>query len=231
MAGVYGEEELNSLKDDDGIVLIDAIREYGLSGSLEGVCRRGEKAKAFLELHMEQGTKLETLGKDIGVVKTINSNSWFKVTARGRTDHPSTPHKSRRDAAFSSFRLLAALEDKISREHDGKITVTCGRMAFHPDVLNAIPSRSVFTVDFRSPEQGHIDLMIDFMHSEASRIQQEYDVAFEIEFLKGSPPVDNDPKVIKALQSAVDKLGYSNIQMDSGAGTMPCFLVRYGLRA
>ena len=65
MVGIYGEDELHDLKDDDGIPLIEAMKEYGLSGSLEGVCRRGENAKAFLELHMEQGTKLESANTDI----------------------------------------------------------------------------------------------------------------------------------------------------------------------
>ncbi len=47
MVGIYGEDDLHDLKDDDGIPLIEAMKEYGLSGSLEGVCRRGEKRKRF----------------------------------------------------------------------------------------------------------------------------------------------------------------------------------------
>ena len=67
MAGIYGEEDLTRLKDDDGLPLIEAMKAYGLSGSIEGVRRRPEEAKAFLELHMEQASKLESTHTDIGV--------------------------------------------------------------------------------------------------------------------------------------------------------------------
>ncbi len=226
MAGIYGEEELTRLKDDDGIPLIEAMKAYGLSGSLEGVCRRGENAKAFLELHMEQATKLESTGTDIGIVRTINGNAWFKITLRGRTDHPSTPHGVRRDTAFAAFRLLTGLEDHIAREHAGKITVTCGKMALHPDVLNAVPGRAVFTVDFRSPGQERIDAMTEFLHAETARIGQKYDVEYEVEFLKGTPPVENSPNVVDTFERAVKKLGYSSMPMDSGAGHDAMFLRR-----
>ena len=81
MAGIYGEEDLTRLKDDDGLPLIEAMKAYGLSGSIEGVRRRPEEAKAFLELHMEQASKLESTHTDIGVVRTICGNAWFRVTA------------------------------------------------------------------------------------------------------------------------------------------------------
>jgi len=224
MVGIYGEDDLHDLKDDDGIPLIEAMKEYGLSGSLEGVCRRGENAKAFLELHMEQGTKLESANTDIGVVRTINGNAWFKITVMGQTDHPSTPHEIRHDTAFASFRLLTGLEEKISKEFPGKITVTCGRIALHPDVLNAVPSRSVFTVDFRSPGQQYIDAMVEFLRAEAARIGKEYRVKFDVVFLKGTPPVENSPNVVEAFRTAVGKLGYSSMEMDSGAGHDAMFL-------
>lgn len=226
MVGIYGEEELTRLKDDDGIPLIDAMKAYGLSGSIEGVCRKGENAKAFLELHMEQATKLEKTGTDIGVVRTINGNAWFKITLGGRTDHPSTPHDIRRDTAFAAFRLLTRLEERIAQEHAGKITVTCGKMALHPNVLNAVPGRAVFTVDFRSPDQKRIDAMTEFLRAETARVGQEYDVESEVEFLKGTPPVENSPNVIDAFERAVKKLGYSSMPMDSGAGHDAMFLRR-----
>ncbi len=65
MVGIYGEDDLHDLKDDDGIPLIEAMKEYGLSGSLEGVCRRGEQGKAFLSCTWSR-TKLESANTDIG---------------------------------------------------------------------------------------------------------------------------------------------------------------------
>ncbi len=224
MAGIYGEEDLTRLKDDDGLPLIEAMKAYGLSGSIEGVRRRPEEAKAFLELHMEQASKLESTHTDIGVVRTICGNAWFRVTVRGKASHPAIPHAERSDAGFASIRLLARIEEKIAKDYPGKITVNCGQMALHPGAVNAVPSRAIFTVDYRSFEKAYLDAMTLFLEAEAHRIETEYRVTVEVQFLKGTPPVDNSPNVIDAFERACDRLDYRHMPLNSGAGHDTMFL-------
>lgn len=226
LAGVYQEQDLYRLRDDEGIPLIEAIKDYGLSGSIDGVCRKPEEAKAFLELHMEQATRLQSTGTDIGVVRTICGNAWFKIVAHGKASHPATAHAERSDAGLASIRLLSRLEDKIAADFNGKITVNCGQIEFRPGAVNAVPSRSTFTVDFRSFEQDLIETMSAFMKEEAARIEKEYRISFEIQFLKGTPPVDNSPNVIAAFEQAVHRLGYTCMPLNSGAGHDTMFLRR-----
>ncbi|MBC8575674.1 M20 family metallo-hydrolase [Yanshouia hominis] len=226
MVGIYGEPDLHRLTDDDGILLIDAMREYGLPGNIEGVCRRPEEAKAFLELHMEQATRLQSSHTDIGVVRTICGNAWFRLTARGRASHPAIPHAERSDAGLASIRLLSRLEDKIAADYNGRITVNCGQMELKPGAVNAVPSRAVFTVDFRSFEQSCLDAMSAFLREEALRIEREYRVSFEVQFLKGSAPVENSPNIIDAFERAAARLGYTSMPLNSGAGHDTMFLRR-----
>lgn len=61
-----------SVKDTEGTTLREAMLSYGLTGKLDGVDRSKEKVKAFIELHMEQGTLLEDEGIDLGVVDGID---------------------------------------------------------------------------------------------------------------------------------------------------------------
>ena len=226
MVGIYGENDLHRLKDDEGLPLIEAMKQYGLSGSIEGVCRRPEEAKAFLELHMEQNIKLQSTNTDIGVVRSICGNAWFRLTVRGKSSHPAIPHSERSDAGFASIRLLANIEDKIAADLNGRITVNCGQMALHPGAVNAVPSRAVFTVDFRSFEQDCIEQMTAFLKEEAKRIAQQYRVTVEVNFLKGTAPVDNSENVIAAFEKACDDLGYSHMPLNSGAGHDTMFLRR-----
>lgn len=226
MVGIYGEDDLHRLKDDEGLPLIEAMKQYGLSGSIEGVCRRPEEAKAFLELHMEQNIKLQSTNTDIGVVRSICGNAWFRLTVRGKSSHPAIPHSERSDAGFASIRLLANIEDKIAADLNGRITVNCGQMALHPGAVNAVPSRAVFTVDFRSFEHICIEQMTEFLYQEAKRIEQQYRVTVEVNFLKGTAPVDNSENVIAAFEKACDDLGYSHMPLNSGAGHDTMFLRR-----
>ena len=226
MVGIYGEDDLHRLKDDEGLPLIEAMKQYGLSGSIEGVCRRPEEAKAFLELHMEQNIKLQSTNTDIGVVRSICGNAWFRLTVRGKSSHPAIPHIERSDAGFASIRLLANIEDKIAADLNGRITVNCGQMALHPGAVNAVPSRAVFTVDFRSFEQDCIEQMTAFLKEEAKRIAQLYRVTVDVDFLKGTAPVDNSENVIAAFEKACDDLGYSHMPLNSGAGHDTMFLRR-----
>jgi len=226
MVGIYNEDDLLRLKDDDGLPLIEAMKQYGLSGSIEGVCRRPEEAKAFLELHMEQNTKLQSTNTDIGVVRSICGNAWFRLTVRGKSSHPAIPHSERSDAGFASIRLLANIEQKISTDFNGRITVNCGQMSLHPGAVNAVPSRAVFTVDFRSFEQCCIEHMTEFLYQEAKHIEHLYRVSVEVNFLKGTAPVDNSENVIAAFEKACDSLGYSHMPLNSGAGHDTMFLRR-----
>lgn len=226
MVGIYGEKELMLLKDDDGIPLINAMREYGLSGSLEGVRRVPGEAKAFLELHMEQATRLQDSGTDIGVVRSICGNAWFKLAAHGKASHPATAHSERSDAGLAAIRLLSRLEDKIAADYDGRITVNCGQMEFCPGAVNAVPSKATFTVDFRSFEERCIKEMSDFLKAETERVGRQYRVVFEVQYLKGTPPVENSENVIAAFEKACDSLGYSHMPQNSGAGHDTMFLRR-----
>lgn len=45
-------------------------------------------------------------------------------------------------------------------------------MELKPGAINAVPSRAVFTVDFRSFEQNCLDAMTAFLREEASRIER-----------------------------------------------------------
>jgi allantoate deiminase len=218
IAGRFTESDLETLTDDDGIRLIDAMKEYGLSGDLTGTCRRQEKAKAFLELHMEQGLKLEKSGTQIGIVEKIYGNQWIRVTAHGAVSHPSTPLDVRKDAALASYWLISEIAAVVASDYRGRATVTNGQMNLHPGVTNAIPSRTIFSLDFRSGSQTCLDELKDLTFQLARKIGKEYRVTFEVEPIMNIPPVPNTPAIVSILAESAKKLGISSLFLDSGAG-------------
>ena len=100
IAGIYGADELDEfVGTEDGKTMRQAMNEYGLSGELDGVSRKDENVKAFLEIHGEQGPVLEQGQKEIGIVDTIVGLSWLVVKVTGQAGHSGTvPMNLRKDA-------------------------------------------------------------------------------------------------------------------------------------
>ncbi|MDT9047046.1 Zn-dependent hydrolase, partial [Escherichia coli] len=64
--------------------------------------------RGFLEMHIEQGTQLESAGLHLGVVSGIVAIWQFRIGFEGNQDHAGgTTMAERRDAGLSAVRLLA----------------------------------------------------------------------------------------------------------------------------
>src|SRR5207244_9250932 len=111
------QEELRSLTDRDGIALPDALREHGvdLDRALEARAEL-EGAAAYLELHIEQGPVLESMGLPLGVVLGTFGVERHQVTFRGQAAHAgSTPMDKRRDALAGAASLELEIRELAKR--------------------------------------------------------------------------------------------------------------------
>jgi N-carbamoyl-L-amino-acid hydrolase len=107
-AGVRPIEEALTLTDSDGVTLesvLDGISYLG-EGRLDA-----SDWDAWLELHIEQGTRLESMGKEVGVVTTVTGITHCDATITGETDHAgSTPMATRTDALTAASELTLDIE-------------------------------------------------------------------------------------------------------------------------
>ena len=107
-AGVRSAADALALTDSDGVTLDDALEDIGYRG--EGRLNAGEW-DAWLELHIEQGTRLESMGKEVGIVTTVTGITHCDVTIAGETDHAgTTPMGTRTDALAAASELIADVE-------------------------------------------------------------------------------------------------------------------------
>ena len=217
-AGVLKEADLDLVKDTEGTTLREAMLSYGLTGKLDGVDRSKEKVKAFIELHMEQGTLLEDEGIDLGVVDGIFGCYWKTITVRGEVSHPSTPMAKRKDAGLAACRIVSDLSEHVAKNYVGKATVTCGKMDFHPGEINAIPSRAVFSVDFRSGDKKNFDELDAYLAEKIAQVEKDYRVKVEQEVFSNTPPTPNTPAIMNALTTGAKNLGLKSVVLPSGAG-------------
>jgi hydantoinase/carbamoylase family amidase len=101
------QDELRSRRDAEGVTLPDALAEHGveLDRALEARSQL-ESADAYLELHIEQGPVLESMGLPLGVVLGTFGVERHQITFRGQAAHAgSTPMDKRRDALAGAAKL------------------------------------------------------------------------------------------------------------------------------
>lgn len=215
--GVNTEKDLDQL-DQYGISLRQAIKDYGLTPDLSSVCRKDENIKAFLEVHIEQNSRLEKAGLDMGIVDRIWGCRWYNVTVHGTSDHSSTPMDERHDPMHASSKFLSHMADFITYHMEGKASLTVGRIGLIPNEINVIPSEANFTLDFRSGHMEVFEKISEKLESEIQAIEKEYGVQIDLELYTETPPIQNSESVLQALEESLSESGLTYMHMDSRPG-------------
>ena len=222
-AGMHTQDWAYDREDAEGLKFGDELSRIGWRGD-ENVGDR--KMHAFFELHIEQGPILEAEHKDIGVVTHGQGLSWTQVTITGNDAHTgSTPMPMRRNAGLGMARVLEKVEE-IAWSHAPHAVGAAGHIDVFPNSRNVIPGKVVFTVDFRSPDLSVIEDMEARIKVEAQSICDDMGLTVEFEKVGGFDPVEFNEGCVTAVRDAAERLGYSHMDLISGAGHDACWINR-----
>ena len=219
MAGKISREELDLLKDDQGITIGKAMSDFGLDpDSISQAARNPKDIKAFLELHIEQGPVLEHEEKEIGIVEYIVGINQIEVSIEGRADHAgTTPMNMRKDALDSAVDVISNISNFAKSLEDGTVA-TVGTFLVQPGAANIVPGKVTFTVDVRSKEEKSISKVINFIKSGLEEIEKKNGVICTVTDKLNVPPVKLDDEIIRLNLKNCETLGFTCMNMLSGAG-------------
>jgi N-carbamoyl-L-amino-acid hydrolase len=219
--GVHTQDWAYDREDAEGKKFGDELARIGWRGDEEVGAR---KMHAFFELHIEQGPILEIEGKDIGVVTHGQGLSWTEITIMGKDSHTgSTPMPMRKNAGLGMARILEAVE-QIALSHAPHAVGAAGHIDIYPNSRNVIPGKAVFTVDFRSPDLQVIKDMENKLREVASAIVGQMGLGITFEKVGGFDPVEFDEGCVTAVRNAAERMGYSHMDLISGAGHDACWI-------
>ena len=222
-AGVIEQDFAYDRRDKDGKRFGDELKRIGWKGD-EPVGQR--KMKAFFELHIEQGPILEAEGKDIGVVTHGQGLRWIECTITGKESHTgSTPMKMRRNAG-RGLAQITELVHEIAMKHQPNAVGAIGHIDVYPNSRNIIPGKVVFTIDFRSHILETLEAMVAELQEKAPGICEALGVSFESNIVGQFDPPAFDENCVKAVRDAAERLGYSHMDIVSGAGHDACWINR-----
>jgi N-carbamoyl-L-amino-acid hydrolase len=151
---------------------------------------------------------------------------WLEFTLTGKEAHTgSTPMNMRVNAGLAMARILEMVQ-KVAMDAQPGAVGGVGQMRFSPNSRNVLPGHVVFTVDVRSPDQAKLDGMRARVEKEAAAICAELGVGCSVEAVGHFDPVTFDPTLVGRVRSAAEKLGYSHMNIISGAGHDACWAAR-----
>jgi N-carbamoyl-L-amino-acid hydrolase len=222
-AGIHTLDYAYGRKDPQGNAFGDELKRIGWVGD-EPIGAR--KFHAYFEYHIEQGPILEAEDKQIGVVTHGQGLWWLEFTLTGKEAHTgSTPMNMRVNAGLAMARILEMVQT-VAMESQPNAVGGVGQMFFSPNSRNVLPGKVVFTVDIRSPEQAKLDRMRARIEAEAPNIAEALGVQCSIEPVGHFDPVTFDPELVRSVRQAAEDLGYTHMNVVSGAGHDACWMQR-----
>lgn len=219
MAGKVTKEELENFKDQEGISMAQAMRDFGFDPEkIHDAVRNPGTLKAFIELHVEQGPVLEKNKKDIGIVEYIVGIDLLEISVKGRPDHAgTTPMDMRIDALDAAASVISSISGFAKDAGEGTVT-TVGILNLLPGAANIVPGEVVFTVDIRSKKSNCIKEVGQSIRNELDKVSRKKGVTYTMVKKLAAQPVKLDDKIISCLEENCDILGLSKQKILSGAG-------------
>jgi N-carbamoyl-L-amino-acid hydrolase len=224
-----------------GVTLRDAITSQGFDASYIDECRPSfapayvDSILGYLELHIEQGVRLERERIDLGVVTSVAGDRRFLIVLEGCFDHSgATPMGAsfRSDSNLALAHIMTRLDDMARQRlaEGAQLTQTVGIVNSDPEIDRKYPAvhcnsvtkvsgMAYFTLDLMSPDDGFLDAHASEVLRAVWRIAKEFNVKAVIEQTDSAPGLLRlDDTLRHRLASAAEGLDYSTLQMPSGAG-------------
>ena len=148
-AGKHSIESDRNRTDREGITLEAALIENGIDiDDIGEAAMERANATAYLELHIEQGPVLESLGLSLGAVTGTKGVERHAITFHGQEAHSgSTPMSQRHDALAAAAKLALEIRAIATKHPDAVCTM--GSLKTYPGIVTAVVGRAEATLDQR----------------------------------------------------------------------------------
>jgi len=211
------QDELRRLADRDGATLPDALAAHSVD--LDKALEAGtelENAAAYLELHIEQGPVLESLGLSLGVVQGTFGVERHRITWRGQAAHAgSTPMDKRRDALAGAAKLALEIRE-IARRTGGGAVCTSGGVVCHPGIVTSVVETAEQLLDQRDLNAHRLAMMLAEAKAASERFAGDENLDVEWEKIWSIEPILFDDTLLGFCEEAILEVAGTSHRLPSG---------------
>jgi len=224
---LFGSRALVGLLNEEDFEAARGGREaFAARLAAAGLTREGALAarrspdtiKAWVEVHIEQGTRLEEAHVPIGVVTAIVGIASYWLTFIGRADHAgTTPLEQRLDALRGAAEFVRQSRELVAKRFPHGV-MNCGAVEVRPGAFNIVPERARLALEFRHHDPAKLEAMREALLSLALHVVEVEGLRLEVEQVSIHAPAPTHRDVIAAIEHACEGLGLSSIRLPSYAG-------------
>jgi N-carbamoyl-L-amino-acid hydrolase len=215
-AGTLEVDEVRDLKDRDGERLEDVVARHGVDlakAHESGAHLKG--ARAYLELHIEQGPVLERQEEPAAAVLGTFGVERRVAVFTGRAAHAgATPMDLRQDSFLAAAQAALAIRE-VGLRHEGGVCTTGGATS-EPGVVTAIAGKTEMLLDQRHLDADELAAMLAEADEACERAAADHGCEVELRHLWAIPPILFDDRLISFAKEAVVAAGGKDTAIPSG---------------
>jgi hydantoinase/carbamoylase family amidase len=211
------QDELRQLTDRDGVSLPDALAAHGVDLDRATDSRaQVRNAAAYIELHIEQGPVLESLGLPLGVVLGTFGVERHRITWTGQAAHAgSTPMDKRRDALAGAAKLALDIRRIAAETGDGAVC-TSGNVVCRPGIVTSVVETAEQLLDQRHLDADRLAAMLAQAKDAAGRFAAEEEIEVAWDRIWGIEPILFDGALIGLAEEAIVEVAGTSHRLPSG---------------
>ena len=205
--------------EDDGVTLEAALAEIGFRGT----GRLDASAwDSWLELHIEQGERLQSADAAVGVVSAITGTIRCTAAIEGEADHSgSTAMAERTDALAAASELALEVErattDGVATNGD-TVVGTVGKFDVAPNAINVVPGRVEVGIDVRDVAYEAMERIVERIRDCLSSLETDRGVETTFERPYDIAPSEMSGRCTAALRDTAAAMDIPSVSLHSGAG-------------
>jgi N-carbamoyl-L-amino-acid hydrolase len=203
--------------DAAGITLREALRGAGVDP--DGIGPDPElvdRIAVFVEVHVEQGRRLEDLARPLGVAGSILPHGRWRVDLAGEANHGGTTAlAARRDPMPALAEVIRAGRSAAEEE---RALVTVGKLDVWPNSTNSVAGRVSAWLDVRAGDDAALDRVLERVAAaaRAAAAEDRVDVRVAMESRVGA--VHFAAPLRERVAGVLEAVGVGAVRMDTGAG-------------
>ena len=227
MSGALSADAARGLVDDGGVSLDKARLAAGYSGTVDEVKLAKGAYAGFVELHIEQGPRLERDGVAIGVVTHIAAPASGTITVEGEGGHAGAMLMPvRHDALAAAAEVVLAVEHAALGTGTEDTVATVGRCEVFPGAVNSVPSRVRLSLDVRDVDLVRRDAVLAAIALKCEEVANRRGVGVTPTMLNADEPAACATSIVGAIEDACKATGVESMRMVSRAYHDALFMAR-----
>jgi beta-ureidopropionase / N-carbamoyl-L-amino-acid hydrolase len=209
----FGRIAAMSFHDEEGVT------GHGFAGSEHFLASpASDVVSGYLELHVEQGPRLEAEGLDLAVVDAIVGIDRYDVVIHGQANHAgTTPYNYRHDAGRVATRLIGGLRELVQGV-DERMVANVGALQLEPGAPNVVPGTARFVLEVRSSEASRLVAVHQVLGDQLERLAKEEGCSVDFTPQTHWPAMAMFPGYVAALERVAERSGLPWKRLQSGAG-------------